>query len=224
MAERIEDVQRRIEANPPVDMEEALAYIRKTGDSEGPAPTADRAEKLYHAIVPRLPEQFDFLVGRIALTVDEAAPALGMGVRTLRAAIARGEIPSCKVGSKRLIPLRALERHLEALAYTESGALDMWETMLAKAASVRLQRSRRDAFSARRELRRRMKEARDRAAALKSSPEATRAIAEKVIAELAAARSALSMEEMLTTKVGQDLLADITMLKDEFGLGDDGVE
>ncbi len=213
------DEQRRL--NRPdhrLNLDEAKRLNRITGEDAGPAVAADRAEKLYTAIVPQLPKGFDFLAGRISLTVEEAAPAMGMGVRTLRAAIAKGEIPSVKIGGKRLIPLRALERHLEALAYTESGALDMWETSLAKAASTRLQRSKRDAFNARKNLRERMKEARRRAAELQASPGAARDVAVTVVAELAAARAQLTIEEGLASKVGTDLLGDIESLTREFGL------
>lgn len=200
------------------NLNEAKRLNRASGEDAGPHVTADRAEALYTSIVPQLPKGFDFLAGRISLTVEEAAPALGIGVRTLRGALSRGEIPSVKIAGRRLIPLRALERHLEALAYTESGALDMWETSLAKAASTRLQRSRRDAFNARRELRRRMKEARRRASELRSSPGAAREVAESVVAELAAARSQLTVEEGLAGQAGQALLKDIEALTREFGL------
>lgn len=200
------------------NMGEAKRLNRATGEDAGPHVAADRAERLYGAIVPQLPRGFDFLAGRVSLTVEEAAPAMGVGIRTLRAAIAKGEIPSVKIGGRRLIPLRALERHMETLAYTESGALDMWETTLAKAASTRLQRSRRDAYQARKELRARMKEARRRTTELLSTPGAAREVATKVVAELAAARSQLTVEEALASKAGLDLLTDIEALTREFGL------
>lgn len=200
------------------NMEEAKKLIRATGEAAGPHVAADRADSLFHSMMPVVPSSLDYLAGRISLTVEEAAPALGIGVRTLRAAITAGEIPSVKIRGRRLIPLKALERHLEALAYTESGALDAWETMLAKAASSRLQRSRRQAYVARKNLRDRMKEARRRAADLKDTPGAARDVAAKVVAELAAARSQLSMEEAVATKAGLDLLKDIEQLQKEFGL------
>ena len=217
-----ERLEKRHEAmlNSPehrTNLDEAKRLNRATGEDQGPHVAADRAEKLYAAIVPRLPDGLDALAGRLALTVDEAAPALGISVRSVRTAIANGEIPSLKLAGRRLIPIKALERHMEALAYTESGALDTWETMLAKAASTRLQRSRRQAYNARKELRRRMKEARRRAAELKGSPGEARLVAEKVVAELAAVRAQLTIEEALATNAGQALLSDIEDLQREFG-------
>lgn len=220
--DRLAERQERKLATPDHrrNVEEAKKLIRAEGSDAGPHVIADRAEALHHAIVPQLPGGLDFLAGRISLTVEEAAPAMGIGVRSVRTAIRNGEIPSLKIAGRRLIPLKALERHMEALAYTESGALDTWETMLAKAASTRLQRSRRDAYNARRELRRRMKEARRRANELKGSPGSAREVAVTVIAELAAVQSQLSTEELLATRAGEALLSDIEQLKHEFGLDD----
>jgi excisionase family DNA binding protein len=200
------------------NMDEARKMIRATGEADGPHVAANRAEQFHNALMPALPSSFDYLMGRVALTVKEVAPALGISERSVWTAIKRGEIPSTKIAGKRLIPLKALERHLEALAYTESGALDTWETMLAKAASTRLQRARREAYNARKELRRKMKEVRRRAAELSDTPGAARDVAEKVVAELAAARASLTLEEAIASKAGQDLLSDIEQLQREFGL------
>lgn len=205
------------------ELAEAKRFIRATGDDQGPRNIVERAEALHSSIVPAVPPGFDYLAGRIALTVDEAAPALGISVRTLRAAIKDGEIPSLMIKGRRLIPLKALEHHLEALAYTSSGVLDVWETMLARAAATRLQRARGEAFRARKELRRRMKEARRAAADLKDSPGAARERAEAVVAQLAAARAQLTTEEQMATRMGEALLKDIEDLQREFRLTEEEV-
>lgn len=197
---------------------EAQRLTEATGEDR-PGVIADRAQRLHTSIVPTYPDGFDALAGRISLTVDEAAPALGLSPRTVRNAIKNGEIPSVKVGGRRLIPVKALERHLEALAYAETGALDAWELALGKAVSVRLQRSRRKAYAARRELKRRMAKLRERAATMQEGgPGETREEAERIVAELVAARAQLTQEERLAGGAGEALLGDIDAIKDEYGL------
>jgi excisionase family DNA binding protein len=44
------------------------------------------------------------LTARLFASVPEAAGVLGIDVRTLRRAIARGEVPATKVGVRTLIP------------------------------------------------------------------------------------------------------------------------
>jgi len=117
--------------------------VQGDGTAAGPHVIADRSEAAYRDLVPPLPPGLPGLMGRIALTVGEVAPALGLSERTVRKAIANGDIPSVMIGGRRLVPIRALERHLEALAYAETGALDTWEKALARATSVRLSRARR---------------------------------------------------------------------------------
>lgn len=48
------------------------------------------------------------------LTVPEAAALLRVGERTLRSAIARGEVPARRIGRRIVVPGAALARWLEA--------------------------------------------------------------------------------------------------------------
>lgn len=205
------------------ELDEARELVKKTGEAQGPRAVTDRAERTYNAMVPRMPDGIDYLAGRIALTVKEAAPALGISVRTLQNAIRDGDIPSLMIQGRRLIPVDALKMHLTAIAYTESGALDAWETAITKAAHTRLMRARRDAYNARKELRRVMREARRRMAAIADSPGEARALAAKTVAQLQAARERLSLEEQLSSKAGKDILVDIKALVDEFHLNPEEV-
>ena len=50
---------------------------------------------------------------RLTLTVDEAGKALGLSRCGAYEAVARGEIPSVKVGRRILVPRAALERMLD---------------------------------------------------------------------------------------------------------------
>ena len=140
----IEEAQRRL-SHPEhaVNIAAARDAIQADGTAAGPHVIADSAEATYRDLAPRLPPGLPALMGRISLTVGEVAPALGLSERTVRKAIADGEIPSVMVGGRRLVPIRALERHLEALAYAEAGTLDLWEQALARATSVRISRARR---------------------------------------------------------------------------------
>lgn len=45
----------------------------------------------------------------IAVGISEAARRLGVSARTLANLIAQNDIPSCKVGRRRIIPVTALE-------------------------------------------------------------------------------------------------------------------
>jgi excisionase family DNA binding protein len=45
----------------------------------------------------------------IAVGISEAARRLGISARTLATLIAQNELPSCKVGRRRIIPVAALE-------------------------------------------------------------------------------------------------------------------
>jgi excisionase family DNA binding protein len=51
-----------------------------------------------------------------ALSITEAAKRLGVHRETLRAAIARGEIPAGRVGRRWLVPVAAIERLLAGRA------------------------------------------------------------------------------------------------------------
>ncbi len=47
---------------------------------------------------------------RLNLSVDETAAALKVSPRTVRSFLARGELPSMRIGRRRLIPWRALQK------------------------------------------------------------------------------------------------------------------
>lgn len=53
------------------------------------------------------------LNSRKAITVSEAADRLGLGIQTIYRKTYSGEIPSFKVGSRRLIPVEQLDRWIE---------------------------------------------------------------------------------------------------------------
>lgn len=54
-------------------------------------------------------------VPRISLSEAEAAEALSVSPAWLRAAAVRGEIPSVKIGGRRLYPVDAIVKHLAEL-------------------------------------------------------------------------------------------------------------
>jgi excisionase family DNA binding protein len=54
------------------------------------------------------------LANRRALTIAEAAKALGVHRNTLRAAIGRGEVPAARLGRRWLVPVAAVDRLLSA--------------------------------------------------------------------------------------------------------------
>jgi excisionase family DNA binding protein len=45
----------------------------------------------------------------LVVGISEAARRLGISSRTLATLVAQGELPSCKIGRRRLIPVTALE-------------------------------------------------------------------------------------------------------------------
>lgn len=59
--------------------------------------------------------------GRLALSVPEAAAALGVSRRALDEALLRGELPSVRLGTRRLVPLDGLVRALNPPATTGKG-------------------------------------------------------------------------------------------------------
>jgi excisionase family DNA binding protein len=203
-----------------VTEQEARESVAGSQELDGPHVAVERADALYQAIVPPHPPDLNYLAGRISLSVEEAQHALGIGPYAIKSAIKNGEIPSVKIGGRRLIPVKALERHLEALAYAESGALDAWESALVSAATGRLKRVRRQAWERRKELRRKLRLARRRAAELKDAPGTPREVAQAVVTELASVRADLSAEESLATRVGHDLTKDIEMIQRDFKLNE----
>jgi excisionase family DNA binding protein len=204
--------------------EEVRAYLRESPESDGPGVLADRADTLYHSLVPPHPPELDYLAGRIALNMEETAAALGLGRSAIRTAIRNGQIPSVMVGSRRLIPIKALERHLEALAYADSGALDAWETALVHAATSRLRRVRRQAWERRKELRRKLRESRRRMDELKKDPGAGREVARDIATQLVTIRAELTAEQALASRAGNDIARDLEYLMAEFGLTEADME
>jgi excisionase family DNA binding protein len=51
-----------------------------------------------------------------AVTITKAAELLGLPERTVRLYVARGDLPSCRLGRRRLIPLEAIRRLVESAA------------------------------------------------------------------------------------------------------------
>jgi excisionase family DNA binding protein len=144
----------------PTPREEAEAIVRENPDLVGPQHVIENAETLFATMVPDSPFELDYLAGRIALTVEETRMALGIGQRALEHAIANGDIPSVKIGGRRLIPKRALERHLEAMAYAASGSLDAWQNAIITGQSARIKRARRLATEKRSRMKKRLRTAR----------------------------------------------------------------
>ena len=61
---------------------------------------------------------------RLAISVSETAQMLGISRARLYPLISRGEIPSFKIGGRRLVPVKALESFIERqlqLSMDESG-------------------------------------------------------------------------------------------------------
>lgn len=54
-------------------------------------------------------------IGRLAISVEEAAERLGISRTSAYLACQRGELPSRLIGRRRVVPLAALERCLDAL-------------------------------------------------------------------------------------------------------------
>lgn len=52
---------------------------------------------------------------RLLLTMKEAASVLGVGLTLMYALVGQETITSVKVGRRRMVPVRALERYVEAL-------------------------------------------------------------------------------------------------------------
>jgi excisionase family DNA binding protein len=65
------------------------------------------------------------IAGRLTLTVEEAAHALGIGRNSAYEAIRTGDIPSIRIGRRRLVPRAALEKKLAlGLAQARDGRRD----------------------------------------------------------------------------------------------------
>lgn len=125
----------------PVDRKEAEEYVSTSPEQFGPHLVADLAEE--NDIETGL------LAGRITLTLEECQSALGIGPSTMRTAVRNGQIPTVMLGGRRMVPIKALERHLTALAYADVGALDQWQEALISAHANRIRRQRRRKLEAR---------------------------------------------------------------------------
>jgi excisionase family DNA binding protein len=80
---------------------------RLRGENMEPAPT-HTAAPTDEPVTP-----LELNVGRLTLSVDEAAERLGIGRSAAYEAIHRGEIPSLRIGRRFLVPVSALSRYLE---------------------------------------------------------------------------------------------------------------
>jgi len=49
-----------------------------------------------------------------AVTVAKAAALLGLSERSVRLYVARGDLPSCRIGRRRLVPLQAIRQLIES--------------------------------------------------------------------------------------------------------------
>ena len=58
---------------------------------------------------------------KLVLTVEETADALTVSIRTVERLIARGELPSRKIGWRRVVPLAALEQFLSGTGSVTTG-------------------------------------------------------------------------------------------------------
>lgn len=199
-------------------MEEAERIARQSPEAAGPHIINDRADALMDVMQPQttLYEQ-DYLSGRIALSLEEVQWALGIGERTLRTAMRNGEIPSVKIGGRRLVPTSALVKHLDALAYAESGALDAWEAALVKAATSRMKIARRRAWERRKYLRRKLRAA--RRAGLDQA-----AIGRDHLTNLRAELAELERQGAVTDRFSRDLSIEIDQAEREFGLTEAAME
>ncbi len=71
----------------------------------GRQPTPDALQRPAAAVIPR-----------IALTLPEAAEAIGISARHLESLVADGIIPVVRLGGRRVIPIDVLQRTLARLA------------------------------------------------------------------------------------------------------------
>ncbi len=134
----------------------AREAVKGSAEAAGPHVIIAREQDLLQAVPDPVAPDKNYLMGRIALTRDEMALALGIGLDALDAAVRRGDLPSVLIGGRRLFPIKAIENHLSALAYASSGALDGWERALVQATAARLKVAQRRAKERSRTLQRRL--------------------------------------------------------------------
>ncbi len=179
--------------------DEAEALVRENPDLAGPQKVIEHAEDLFATMVPDSPFELDYLAGRICLSLEEVRMAMGIGSRTLETAIANGEIPSVKIGGRRLVPKRALERHLEAMAYAASGSLDAWQNAIITGQTARIKRARRMATEKRARMKKRLRNAKAATARAGSAHGAD------VVLSMRADLAALERETAVTDKFISDV-------------------
>ena len=136
----------------------AREAVKGSAEAEGPQTIIAREADLKNALPDAVPEQ-NWLAGRICLTKEEVALALGIGVIAVERATSRGELPSLLLGGRRLYPVKAIEEHLRALAYAGSGALDQWERAMVQATAARMKITQRRIKERNRYLKRRLAKA-----------------------------------------------------------------
>lgn len=192
--------------------------MRQSPEMDGPHIINDRADALLDVMAPQATlYEADYLAGRLALSSEEVMMALGIGERTLRTAMRNGELPSLKIGGRRLFPVSALTKHLDALAYAESGALDAWEAALVKAATNRMRVARRRAWERRKYLRRKLRAARK--AGLTQA-----AIGQDHLTNLRAELAELEKQGAITDRFSRDLSIEIDQAEREFGLTEEAMD
>lgn len=175
-----------------------------------PAATAEAADALWDAMVPPQPYELDYLAGRICISLEECQLAMGIGERTMKTALRDGSIPTVKIGGRRLVPVRALERHLEAMAYAESGCLDAWENAMVRGSTRRLREARRRAGERRRFLKRKLRDSR---AAIQAGSQLSQAHLTALQADLAT----LAREQAVTERFAHDFQAELEAAERKLG-------
>lgn len=183
--------------------EEAEAIVRENPDLNAPERVIEHAEDLFATMVPDSPFELDYLAGRIALSLEETRLALGIGQRTLETAVANGEIPSVKIGGRRLVPKRALERHLEAMAYASSGSLDAWQNAIITGQTARIKRARRLGVEKRKRMLKRLRNA--KAAALRAGSDTRGDVVLSMRADLAALERETAVTDRFVRDVSKEL-------------------
>jgi excisionase family DNA binding protein len=63
----------------------------------------------------------------LAVDIREAARQLGLSPRTVATLVSRRELPSCKVGRRRIIPIAALEAFLRSGQPSQEGMVAVTE-------------------------------------------------------------------------------------------------
>ena len=193
---------------------EAAKLVAANPDLGHPGKVLDMADAMRDSMVPTHPYEMDYWAGRICISVEECRLALGLGEHAMKNAISNGSIPSVKIGGRRLVPVKALERHLEALAYASSGALDAWQQALVQGQAARLKAARRRAWERRRYLRKRLSNAQKAIRAAGSD------VAANVLLEMRADLAALERERAVTDRFVRDISLELDGLEADLEPGE----